>query len=326
VNRSQFTQKVGSSGLVRMETPVLYFYAQHPVTASVEVRFPKGYITEWYPNPPTTSSNDPSVIRWDNVRVTPGEDLKYPGTEGASHYYAARNTDSAPLRIGDQQEKMIFYRGLGNFTPPLQASYTTEGKLKIANIGPEPIPLVIAFESDHGRVGYQIADNLTGSIAMDPPPLTRDVAPLREELVQRLTGLGLYPKEARAMVQTWSDSWFNDGARVFYIVPRATVDSLLPITIQPAPQNLQRVFVGRVEVLSPGTRQAIEHAVRSGDGETLTALGRYLQPFVAQMQRTDSKFKLTAEAQKFIRAIATGQTVAESGYGAEPPASQRCVE
>src|SRR5690349_12550710 len=33
-------------GLVRMETPVLYFYAQHPATLDVHVGFPRGVISE----------------------------------------------------------------------------------------------------------------------------------------------------------------------------------------------------------------------------------------------------------------------------------------
>ncbi|HSU89055.1 MAG TPA: hypothetical protein VLL56_09480, partial [Terriglobia bacterium] len=36
-------------GTVRMETPVLYFYASREAIANVKVRFPKGVITEWYP-------------------------------------------------------------------------------------------------------------------------------------------------------------------------------------------------------------------------------------------------------------------------------------
>src|SRR5437762_1545841 len=35
--------------LVRMETPVLYFYASQDTPVSVKVDFPKGKITEWYP-------------------------------------------------------------------------------------------------------------------------------------------------------------------------------------------------------------------------------------------------------------------------------------
>jgi hypothetical protein len=37
--------KLRMSGTVRMETPVLYFYAPQPTTLSVGVRFPRGWIT-----------------------------------------------------------------------------------------------------------------------------------------------------------------------------------------------------------------------------------------------------------------------------------------
>src|SRR5580700_6350647 len=47
LNGAQF--KAGLRGRVRMETPVLYFYSPHETTVSVNVRFSKGVITEWYP-------------------------------------------------------------------------------------------------------------------------------------------------------------------------------------------------------------------------------------------------------------------------------------
>src|SRR5690349_19304657 len=34
---------------VRMETPVLYFYSPNEIDVNVKVDFPKGTITEWYP-------------------------------------------------------------------------------------------------------------------------------------------------------------------------------------------------------------------------------------------------------------------------------------
>ena len=37
------------AGTVRMETPVIYFYSPREVEANVKVAFPKGLITEWYP-------------------------------------------------------------------------------------------------------------------------------------------------------------------------------------------------------------------------------------------------------------------------------------
>src|SRR5919198_6284169 len=36
-------------GTVRMETPVLYFYASRESVTRVKVGFPNGVITEWYP-------------------------------------------------------------------------------------------------------------------------------------------------------------------------------------------------------------------------------------------------------------------------------------
>jgi|SRR5579862_160397 len=272
------------TGLVRMETPVLYFYSQHPVTASVHVDFPKGSITEWYPDARVTSKGASSngTADWDAVHILPGQKLEFPTSTGASHYYAARNTDAAPLRIGDQQEKMIFYRGVGNFLPPLWPKYTFNGKLEIRNTGADPIPAAIVFENHGDKLGYRIVRAITDSVTVDPPELTGDIQQLRQRLAIELEEFGLYRKEAQAMVETWRDSWFEEGTRVFYILPTAQVNPLLPLTITPAPAEIARVFVGRVEVLSPWTRQAIESAMSNGDVATLTKFGRFLDPFLAQ--------------------------------------------
>ena len=48
-------------GRVRMETPVIYFYSSHPSTVQVDVRFPRGLMTEWYP---AATVNQPPVARW----------------------------------------------------------------------------------------------------------------------------------------------------------------------------------------------------------------------------------------------------------------------
>lgn len=334
VSRDRQIRKVVLRGLVRMETPVLYFYAKRPETLSIHVDFPRGLITEWYPNPLSAAPQRQTVrdsagsIEWKQVQVIPGTDLSYPVTKGASHYYAARNTDASPLRIGDQQEKMIFYRGVGYFAPPLRAQYDNEGKLEIRNTGSETIPFAIMFENQGGALGYSVAENMTGSVTIKAPRLTQNIGTIRQTLVTRLTGLGLYPKEARAMVETWADSWFTEGSRVLYIVPRATVDSLLPLTIAPAPVELQRVFVGRLEVLSPRTKHTLQHALRAGDSETLNAFGRFLEPFVAQIQRADKEFVVSPVAQTYLRAIAAGHSVSGNGYGnpreTSDPAS--CVE
>jgi hypothetical protein len=55
------------------------------------------------------------------------------------------------------------------------------------------------------------------------------------------------------MVDTWRDSWFERGRRIFYLVPRATIDSILPLDVKPAPASIARVFVGRIELATPQT-------------------------------------------------------------------------
>src|SRR5947207_1836012 len=46
---AMFVSKGGMVTLQRMETPVIYFYSDEEITANVSVKFPKGTITEWYP-------------------------------------------------------------------------------------------------------------------------------------------------------------------------------------------------------------------------------------------------------------------------------------
>ena len=37
------------------------------------------------------------------------------------------------------------------------------------------------------------------------------------------------------MIETWRDSWFEEGARLFYLVPQRTIATVLPLDITPRP-------------------------------------------------------------------------------------------
>ena len=83
VDRINCSLKGSLSGTVRMETPVIYFYAPREMTVDVRVRFPQGVITEWFPRL-TGVSNDiinnafKGDIAWTNVRVRPGARAQFP--------------------------------------------------------------------------------------------------------------------------------------------------------------------------------------------------------------------------------------------------------
>ena len=80
------------------------------------------------------------------------------------------------------------------------------------------------------------------------------------------------------MVETWRDSWFEEGARVFYVLPTHTVDAILPLDISPAPRNVARVFVGRMDVITPTTLGIVEGALAANDTTTLLRYSRFLSP------------------------------------------------
>ena len=125
--------------LQRMETPVIYFYSGKELDVDVAVGFPKGLITEWYPQAakigPSAFSPTPTITKLDNaahhlgakpdftfasytghapvrdscaewahVHVLPAVQhpelmATLPLDRSGSHYFAARDTDSDFLRL-----------------------------------------------------------------------------------------------------------------------------------------------------------------------------------------------------------------------------------
>jgi hypothetical protein len=290
----QRCDKCNLEALVRMETPVIYFYADRETSVSVRVSFPQGKITEWYPQarlvyvPAPNDSRSPASIDWGRITVVPGAAESFPLEDKPSHYYPARETDAAPLRIctstGDQHEKFLFYRGVGAFAPPLEANLNG-GKVFVKNTGRETIAPFILFENRGGKIGYQVRDSLAGAVTLDRPLPNQTLDSLERDLNRVLVAQGLYEKEAQAMIKTWRDSWFEEGMRVFYIMPRKVTESILPLTIEPGPAELTRVLVGRVEIITTEMEAEIEQAV-AGLGDS----SRSLEDVAAEITNKHGRF------------------------------------
>jgi hypothetical protein len=267
--------KGGVQGTVRMETPVLYFYSPSALLAHVRVGFPKGTVTEWYPKAILDRSY--TAVEWRNVGVSPNGAADFP-RDGSSHYYAARETDAAPLQVGSQKEKFLFYRGVGTFPVPLSSVVTADGKISVKNSGSDPVPAVILFENRAGKQRYRFAGALQTELSLDSESLPENSGDLFRDLQRLLVDRGLYQREARAMIETWRDSWFEEGTRLFYIVPPRAVDAILPLEIQPTPLQVSRVFVGRMELITPALVDTVREAVARGDRRALAKYGRFLAP------------------------------------------------
>ena len=293
--------KLQLRGTVRMETPVVYFYSSRELSANVKVSFPKGLITEWYPKADyevfqkgerlasnlngldTSLRTLTGAMEWQNVTIQPNTSPAFPVEAGGSRYYAARETDSAPIAVDDQHEKFLFYRGVGRFPVPLSARISDDAKIVVENRGVEPAPTVILFENRGGRLGYRNAGAVPGAVMFDSPSLDGSLPVLRQELETALVGQGLFPKEARAMLETWGDSWFEEGSRLIYVLPPSTVDSILPLQVDPTPSQTTRVFVGRIELVTPETRRAVETAIARSDWAAVGPYSRFLEPILQRI-------------------------------------------
>jgi hypothetical protein len=304
LNSAQF--KAGLQGTIRMETPVLYFYSPRETSVSVKVRFSQGLITEWYPRASHVEPNPNKVldrnlsqqrgsgtIAWDSVTVSPNLAASFPRgnrpeDEDGNQYYAARETSAAPLVVktsaGDQQEKFLFYRGASVSSLPVSATVSADGAVHIKNLTQEEIPSVILFERRGDKLGYRLGGGFQTELSLDPPELTSNLDSLSRDLQDVLTSQGLYPDEAHAMIETWKESWFEEGSRLFYIVPHDFLNTILPLTINPMPSQTVRVLVGRLELITPSTTQALEKILATHDLAALQKYNRFLEPILDEMK------------------------------------------
>ena len=103
------------------------------------------------------------------------------------------------------------------------------------------------------------------------------------------------------MVETWRDSWFEEGSRLIYIVPPRAIDDALPLQVEPVPSQIARVFVGRIELITPKTKRSVEEAIAKSDSSTIDRYARFLDPI---LERISSENPLKAsQVEHFRRSI-----------------------
>lgn len=371
--------------LQRLETPVMYFYSDNDMAVDVSVKFPKGLITEWYPqatqigpslpldtnasaaatllesravwkqlqlfpqskdhgqlqsrlpqdqsgasrlasyslSPPKRGEGGGEGILVNNdrpprhepqaIEAPPHPALSPAGGEGenkANHYFAARETgaDTVRTELADgtngagNYEKFIFYRGAGSFKTPLRVSVNSQNEIVLENTGDQPLSHLFLLGMKNGAGAFEEIDSLQPGASRTLPSLDNKNAEARnfcsladgqaklgDVMRAALVGAGLFADEAAAMVNTWKDSWFaEDGVRVLYLLPRAWTDETLPLTLNPKPEKVVRVMVGRAEIITPQTEknlagvlakaEAGDEAARQQSIAELKKMGRFAEP------------------------------------------------
>lgn len=287
---SPFSKTSNIPSMVRMETPVLYFYPEREMAVKVEVSFSNGRITEWFPAPSPQMNGSTA---WSGKLFPPdhAEALKRipeVNTRG-EHYRHAREVPAAwifkgrasifanPLPqvdVNKDSDKFIFYRGAGDALPPYSARVDDKGVFEMRHTGDgEAIEVAFALSVEGNQARWARLPKLPPTnredmtsfsafsyVALEKPAenANKVQAELGAALVGELARAGLTSEEAKAMVATWQGHWFREpGTRVLAILPRKYVDEVLPLTINPKPQKLERVFVARFETLAPAKEAAL---------------------------------------------------------------------
>jgi hypothetical protein len=281
----------------KLETPVIYFYSSEPREVTVDVSFPQGIISQWFPD---ATAMLPIVggmpfgladgaMSW-TVDVDPAIDIDAAPWVPEDHIWApSRDVAATPIAYGDETEAFIFYRGLGNFQTQLAVDNDGETISMRFKCGPDiPSAWLLHVRGDKAAISALGAiSGGAGTHAAIPTP-NMDMAaflPHAKALVaEGLEADGLFADEARAMVNTWERSYFKtEGLRVLYVLPRSWTDNLLPISFDPVPDELVRTMVGRVEALTPADVDEMVALVEGwhADPDTadeLTQMTRFTEP------------------------------------------------
>jgi len=277
----------GGQVRIRMETPVIYFYPKERMNVAVEARFANGSITETFPYSIGGYDASNGMIqklgKWTGTLHPPDDKnalSHIPVIKESNHeepYGAAREVPDAWIFESDvkeipglkkqprfpEMEKFIFYRGAGNASLPIYASM--QGNQVTL---PAQEQYGIALRVRGNKAAWIAIPTATAPLdqnaksIIDLPNTLRPLDEIERELAavwkSALANDGLTPAEASAMVETWRKTWFREeGNRILTLIPRTTIDAILPLKVTPQPTKTERVFVARIEMISPEREQAL---------------------------------------------------------------------
>lgn len=286
------TPRVHPDVIVRLETPVIYFYPPKGVEkqkVDVNVEFRGGWLTQFYPD---AKADAPSIdqrgrtfgrltpqttgkLDWNNLAVAGMQNG--PQTDSAV-WLAPREVKATSVTTpAGESERYLFYRGVGHLQAPLRC-VREGGEITVHN-QPHPLakdaavegPLWLVDVRDDGVIAFRTVDRMDAAsagghaLARFAATFTPDdyragnFRDLRAAMHRALVKEGLFADEADAMLNTWEVSYFKrPGLRLFFMTPQAWNEAVLPLKVtvgdgSVAPK-ISRAMIGRIELVKPEQR------------------------------------------------------------------------
>lgn len=196
------------------------------------------------------------------------------------------------VKVNSELEKLIFYRGLGDFKTALKI---TEDKniLTITNnsaLDLEGLTLLnhraqvnelLHIKTLRAGEEKRIALNSLKSF----PSFEAYKTEAKKIIVKDLVKSGLFQDESVAMVNTWEGGYFKTkGLRLLYVLPNEWTEVILPMKLSPAPKSLVRTLVGRIEILTSIDDEMIKEFISKPistfnvNGREMKGLGHFPEP------------------------------------------------
>jgi hypothetical protein len=194
----------------------------------------------------------------------------------------------------------------------------------------KPLSTVIVVYVDGKEAGFTELDDVADAREeeLDVPLESIDTVTqnLTQRVATRLAETELYADEATAMAKTWAHAWFRDpGLRILYVLPRDLIDRELPLEVDKGwPEDpktkmlaateivpkVERVFVGRAEILLPSQERALLAAVeacahgtpeqRDAGWAELMRHGRFAAPYLERVKTLTKDRDLLAQVDRAL--------------------------
>ena len=327
---------------MRLETPVIYFHPPKSEakiqTISVAVKFNGGWLTEFYPDAATHASglkdstngvarllsSSDSTLEWNDLKIGG----HWPVTKTTDHVWTSpRGAESAWVQTTNgESEQFLFYRGVAHINAPLQVSRDAgSGRLMIRSQldglpGGKPLEIRSLWLVDirpGGKIAFRslpplfaghnsneiLADTAADFAAGDFS--SGNFNKLKTSLQAALVSEGLFADEAQALLNTWEVSYFKSpGLRVFFLVPREWTDFYLPLEVS-RPAVINRVMVGRIELVTPKQRLALQKIARYPTAEISLQAGQLATNFVSHLGTMTSDWDQVVAGKKPLSSFMT---------------------
>jgi hypothetical protein len=316
-----------------VKAPVIYFHLRQPLSLGVTVNFPGGKPAVWWPTTMPNFNGQPlTSLNW-RVELKPKGDIKYAALPKGHWMEALRQVEADDVLVydhgpegGAQFERFIYYDGLIPVPKGLEVQVQGD-TISLKSTAKHPLLDVTVVDLRNLR---RIR---TATIAkLDPEGEVKEVKLTEREqtkwpydgiaeLVGQLKAAGLNEDEAKSLVAVWRKAFFEtEGLGVFYRLPQEVYDRLLPLTVQPTPEQTVRTLLVHHPHCEPDLRErvltlvkdlgAIKFEDRVEAQRRLTALGKAAFIHLARA-RNDSmdpevKARLTRVLEEFE---------AEKGFG-----------